>query len=147
MAVIPDLTLPLRDPCSKKEKYVFSYDDWRTKESHLTIGPTASIVASQTDAQSCTLQHRATVLPAVQGIGNQRLRYVWDGHRLVLVHDDECEHKGDDEQKVIVARKSKDRYIQRCHGLYPVWYNLKRWLDDFKAAFFPNPNEVTPGTS
>jgi hypothetical protein len=147
MTVIPDLALPPRDPYSKKEKYVFSYDDCRIKESHRTIGPTASIFASQNDAQSCIFQHRATVLPAIQGVGNQRLRYVWDGHRLVLVHDDEYEHKGDDDEKVKTARKSKYRYIQRCHGLHPVLYNIKRWLDDFKAAFFPNPKEVTPGTS
>jgi hypothetical protein len=149
MTVVTDLNLPPRDPFSKKEKYLFSYD-WPIKESHLTIGQTASIFASQAgahDAQSCTFQRRATVLPAIQGIGNQGLRYVWDGHRLVLVHDDEYEHEGDDDEKVKVARKSKDRYIQRCHRQHPVLYNIKRWLDDFKAAFFPNPKEVTPGTS
>lgn len=147
-------TIPLpnylhpEDVFSVKEKYAFCFDP-DIRGSHL--GPAASISARNLGAQSCcTQQERVTVLPAIEGSGKQRLRYIWDGRRLVVVHEGHRGEGGGDEEEeeeeVRVCRKVKGRYTRRCHGLNLLKSNIKRWLDDLKAAFFPNPKEVTPGT-
>lgn len=90
-----------------------------------------------------------TILPVGVKRGLHPRRYLWDGHRLVAVELQDLQAVADSAEN---AAKTPENAIKRGFGvtngvlipLPTLSGAVARWMHDARAAFFPNPSEVSP---
>ncbi len=120
--------------------------------------PVASISAKTTKHyNTISTAPAGTILPVGLKRGPHPRRYLWDGHRLVAVELSDLESVSSAASALATENENqtsnngghgKHRRRNNSNRVFiplpSLDHAIARWLHGTRAAFFPNPNEVTP---